>query len=189
MNAEQMVAKAHQPAATDYDIDPVLANMLYGVATMPANDRFVALMAMGREHGWVQLIGMMAEFIGLANSVAENAGLHAASLLVEFGLAHPYTAERINMPSILGALNGLQLVKGIDTSTVCHGCAFRRGSIANQSLCTTMDAEHCTSPGEEAFMCHENMDTNGNPTTGCRGFAQRRAANNAALRAEEARNA
>lgn len=188
MNAQQVVADEHRPAATDYDIDPELSNLLYGVATLPANDRFMALLAMGGKYGWVQLIGMMAEFIGLACSVADNAKEHAEALLIEFGV-HPHIAEKINMPSILGALNGLQLVKGIDTSTVCHGCAFRRGSIANQCLPTTMDAELCTSPGEEAFMCHEDMDEKGNPTAGCRGFAQRRAANNAALRAEEARNA
>lgn len=169
-------------AATDYAIKPELANLLYGVATLPAEDRRMALVAIGREHGAAALIDLFAQFIGLANSVASNASEHAQNLLVEMGQVHPYTAEKINMPSVLGALNGVQLVVGVDANKVCHGCAFRHGSIANQSLPTTMDAEQCSQPGEQTFMCHEDVDARGVPQSGCRGWAQQRAAANVAMR-------
>lgn len=174
---------AYPNAATDYSVDPDLAKVLYLLATLPAEQRFMELLRVGTKHGLDAAVRMIVEFIRLANSVAENARENAENLLVEFG-EHPHTAEKINMPSIMGALNGLKLVDGIDTAALCHGCVFRQGSIANQSLPTTMDAEWCSSPGENPFMCHENMDAKGNPTAGCRGFAQRRAANNAAQRAE-----
>ena len=162
-------------AATDYAIAPQDAELLYGIATLPAIERKHALMAFTYRAGPQVIFDLFAQFIGLANSVASNAHEHAGNLLTEFGV-HPHTAEKINMPSILGALNGLVLVPGIDPAPLCHGCAFRKGSIANQCWPTTMDTEHCSEPGEVAFMCHEDIDEKGNPTTGCRGFAQRRVA-------------
>lgn len=171
--------------ATDYEIRPELASLLYGVATLPFEDRVLALGAIGHKYGAQELVELFAQFIGLASSVAENAKEHAEDLLIVMGGVHPHTAEKINMPCVLGALNGLHLVEGIDTSTVCHGCAFRKGTIANQSWSTTMDAEGCTQPGDDPFLCHEDLDDKGLPTKGCRGFAQRRAANNAAQREAE----
>lgn len=171
--------------ATDYEIRPDLASLLYGVATMPFEERVLALGAIGHKYGARELLELFAQFIGLANSVAENAKEHAQDLLIVMGGVHPHTAEKINMPCVLGALNGLHLVEGIDTATVCHGCAFRKGAIANQCWSTTMEAEQCTTPGEANFMCHEDMDELGKPTKGCRGFAQRRSANNAVQREAE----
>lgn len=161
--------------AVDYDIGAQHAELLFGIATLPAVEREHALMAFTYRAGPQAIFDLFAQFIGLANSVALNAREQAESLLTEHGV-HPYTAEKINMPNILGALNGLVLVPGIDPAPLCHGCAFRKGSIANQCMPTTMDAELCSEPGEQPFMCHEDMDAQGNPTAGCRGFAQRRVA-------------
>ena len=166
-------------AYTDYALQPDMASLLYGIATLPADMRREAMTAIRHKYGGPVLDDLFAQFIGLASSVAANAQEHAEQLLIEFG-AHPYTAEKINMPNILGALNGLHLVEGVDTALICHGCAYRLGSVANQCLPTTMDADMCTQPGEVAFMCHAEMDVSGNPLKGCRGFAQRRAAMNAA---------
>lgn len=168
--------------ATDYDIAPEVATLLMGIALLPAAERRNALVYLGRQFGAGALIDAFAQFVGLANSVASNASEHAQNLLVEMGQVHPHTAEQINMPNIVGALQGLQLVPGIDPAPLCHGCAFRKGSIANQCFPTTLDAELCSQPHERPFMCHEDVDEQGKPKCACRGFAQARARNNAAER-------
>lgn len=167
--------------ATDYAIDPASAARLYRVALLPAAERRVALGSLYLQLGTTGFLDLMAQFIGLANSVAANANEQAQNLLAEHGV-HPYSAEKINMPTILGALIGAQLVSDVDPAALCHGCAFRLGSIANQSASTTGDAATCIQPGESIFMCHERLDEAGEPTTACRGWAQlRRLANHFAL--------
>ncbi len=159
--------------ATDYRMDAASAARLYRVALLPAGGRVAALRVMARELGAHVFVDLVAQFVGLANSVAANASEQAQNLLAEHGV-HPYTAEKINMPTVLGALIGMQLVEGIDADALCHGCAFRRGSIANQCQPTTIDAATCVQPGEPAFMCHERLDGAGQPEVACRGWAQLR---------------
>lgn len=78
-------------------------------------------------------------------------------------------------PTIFGALNGVVLAEGIDPAPLCPGCAFRQGTAANQIPSTTCDADFCSHPDEQPFMCHAGLDERGEPTRGCPGFAQLRA--------------
>lgn len=169
-------------SARDYSLTVQQAGELMAICSMPLPARLTALHGMVACHGCDGVVQLFAQFIGLANSVAANAKEQAEQLLVELGEVHPYTAEKINMPCVLGALQGARLVHGIDASNVCHGCAFRHGSIANQCLPTTLDADRCSEPGEHAFLCHEVISPSGEATQACKGFAQARRAAMQALR-------
>ncbi|HED4877306.1 TPA: hypothetical protein R4K21_003125 [Stenotrophomonas maltophilia] len=169
-------------SARDYSLTAQQAGELMAICSMPLPVRLTALHGMLADVGHDGVVRLFAQFIGLANSVAANAKDQAEQLLVELGEVHPYTAEKINMPCVLGALQGARLVHGIDASNVCHGCAFRHGSIANQCLPTTLDADRCSEPGEHAFLCHEVLSPCGEATQACRGFAQARRAATEALR-------
>jgi hypothetical protein len=94
-------------------------------------------------------------------------------LLIAEGGMHPHEAERVNLPTLFGAPNGVLLAQGVDQTKTCGGCAFRLGTCANQSPSTTCDADWC-SGGEDHFMCHEDLDEAGNPTRKCTGFTQAR---------------
>lgn len=80
-------------------------------------------------------------------------------------------AEDLNIPTLKGALFGIQLSDGVDQSVLCETCALRRGSIPNQCESTLNDLLY-TLDDEPHFMCHEGIDGNERPTTGCRGYAQ-----------------
>lgn len=175
----------HAGAAADHNIHPDLAKELRTIAAVPMDLRRPALRRLAEQIGNVAMIDLFGEFIGLANQVAYNACEQAKDLLVLQGHVWPHEAERVNMPCILGALNGIVLAAGIDPGPLCGGCAFRAGTVANQCLPTTEDADYCSTPGERPFLCHEAVDEHRNAISACRGFAQRRAALNAAERSAE----
>jgi len=169
-------------SARDYALTAQQAGELMAICSMPLPARQTALYGLVARDGFDGLVMLFAQFIGLANSVSANAKDQAEQLLVELGNVHPYTAEKINMPCVLGALQGSRLVHRVDASNLCHGCAFLRGSIANQCLPTTLDADLCSAPGEHTFLCHEVLSPSGEATQACKGFAQARRAATAALR-------
>ncbi|HEP1207465.1 TPA: hypothetical protein QEN11_22660 [Stenotrophomonas maltophilia] len=171
--------------ATDHNIHPDLAIELRAIAAVPMDLRRPALRRLAAKIGNAAMVDLFGEFIGLANQVARNAREQAEDLLLLQGHVWPHEAERVNMPCVLGALNGIVLAAGIDPSLLCGGCAFRAGTVANQCLPTTQDADYCSTPGERPFLCHEAVDERGNAISACRGFAQRRAALNAAERSTE----
>lgn len=171
--------------ATDHNIHPDLAMELRAIAAVPMDLRRPALRRLAARIGTRAMADLFGEFIGLANQVARNAREQAEAMLVLQGHVWPHEAERVNMPCVLGALNGLVLAAGIDPGPLCGGCAFRAGTVANQCLPTTEDADYCSSPGERPFLYHEAVDEHGNAISACRGFAQRRAALNAAERSTE----
>lgn len=88
-------------------------------------------------------------------------------VLIEHGM-HPYSAEKINLPSLFGAMNGVLLAAKVDPKGACHGCAYRLGTAANQSPCTSLDAEY-TLQNLDPFMCHADLDDKGEPTRPCVG--------------------
>ena len=159
-----------------YEISSANAAALRRMVSTPADARRQALNELAAQLGQEFFVDLFAQFIGLANQVVDNAREHAQAMLVAEGGVHPYTAEKINMPSLVGALQGVQLADGIDTASLCHGCAFRLGSIANTCDPTTSDADWCSQPNERPFMCHADLDAVGDPTQACKGFAQRRRA-------------
>ncbi len=162
-------------APVDYDIDPVVGQLLAAIAMQLFDERVVLLREFFGMKGAPSLIDVFAQFIGLANSVAANAREHAELIAIMNGM-HYISAEKINMPSIVGALMGLVIAAEISAEPLCHGCAYRRGSVANQCLPTVLDATDCVHPGEVSFMCHEGIGEDDQPVAACRGFAQQRAA-------------
>lgn len=178
------MAETVADSARDYALNAQQAGDLMAICVMPLPARQAALYGLVAQDGFDALVELFAHFIGLANSVSANAKDQAEQLLVALGDFHPYTAEKINMPCVLGALQGARLVRGIDASKLCHGCAFRHGSIANQCLPTALDADQCSEPGEHAFLCHEVLSPSGEATQACKGFTQARRAATAALRQE-----
>jgi hypothetical protein len=92
------------------------------------------------------------------------------TVFITEGNLHPHEAEKINLPTILGALQGRELAEGIEQDKLCSGCAFRIGAAANQCLSTTSDAHYCVEDSDH-FYCHINLDDKGEPTNACAGYA------------------
>jgi hypothetical protein len=122
-------------------------------------------------HGAGRLVEMFAQFIGMANAVVANcAEMSDMVLITECGV-HPDKFTGINLPTIVGACQGVLLASKCDPAGACHGCAYRLGSIANQSPITTDDAEHMVFD-PKGFMCHAHFDDQGEPTKVCVGHAK-----------------
>lgn len=159
--------------ATEYALTEDQASWLAGLVQFPQEMRAEVLSAMLEREGPQAIVSAFAGFIGLANSVAEN----CADWLWLAGMVHgdlsAYEAEKINCPTIFGALMGVRLAKH-GCKDACAGCAFRLGSPANQSPSTTDDADWCGHPGEQPFMCHEDLDAKGQPTKICQGWLRLR---------------
>jgi hypothetical protein len=157
--------------STDYEISPRDAAELKGVALLPLEFRLALLRTYFEERGADAVISLFANFIGLANSVIEN---NKDALwvfgIIEAGM-NDRQADDVNYASIFGALQGIELASKVDQRKTCHGCAFRLGSLANQSPSTTSDVYWCLG-GDDRFMCHEHFDEEGNPTVPCGGHAQ-----------------
>lgn len=110
-----------------------------------------------------------------AASCDETLYLH----LVTVGEMHPYTVEKLNMPSFLGAIHGISLAKKAPNQLIlCESCAYKCGTLANSSKATQADlsyAKEC----QEIFYCHQEIENLENPTEEdkkrirpCRGWAQ-----------------
>lgn len=163
------------PENTDYSFLPSEAKELMGIAELPHEYRRQLLRKFAKEHTLMALADLFSRFIGMANSVvANNREMLEMYLISEQGM-HPYTAEKINLPTIFGALQGCTLVEGIDQTKTCETCAFRLGTPPNQSPVTTTDADWVMSEKDTQFMCHHDMDEHGNPTRKCTGYTQRMA--------------
>lgn len=147
------------------------AEYLAAVTLMPTDMRFELLQRYRKENGQDALLNLFVEFIGLANSVEQNSCERIQSVAVEYLKMPQVDAERLNLPTIFGALDGSGLAVESPTKGMCGGCAFRRGSIANQCLNTVFDAKEAIQSKDEMFMCHENGCSGGNATKLCAGFA------------------
>ena len=161
--------------ATDYTMTSRDANELKGVVLLPFEFRQKLLAKYAADHGADALIDLFANFIGMANQAVENS--HEALWLLGIikGGMNDRDAEKINSSSLFGALQGVELANRVDQAKTCEGCAFRLGTLANQSPSTTTDAQWCADGvGMEGdrFMCHEGMGENDEPTRPCAGFAQ-----------------
>ncbi|OWK34652.1 hypothetical protein FRUB_10623 [Fimbriiglobus ruber] len=146
-----------------------MAKDLMGAVQFPNDIRLEVLQAMQRRLGSDATLALFSQFIGMANSVVANC--HEALevfLIVEKGW-HPHEAEKLNFPTLFGALNGIKLAQGVNQQKTCHGCACRLGSLANQSPATTCDVDYCLA-GDDKFWCHEELNDDGTPTKRCIGF-------------------
>lgn len=170
-------ARAGDALIGEYEIGHAALDALMGAAVLPVAIRRTILDRLLSDLGREGFVDAFANFIGLANSVVANNREMIEVILLTEGRMYPAQAEKANLPTIFGALNGLKIAAGIDPAKTCAGCAFRVGTPANQSPSTTVDAEWCGHPGESDFMCHmEGLDERGEPTEGCAGWAQLRAA-------------
>lgn len=154
-----------------YKLSPTQAAFLSGLVAMSPEERRDALFKFfpGTHPG---LAEMVCEFIGLAASVPESCREMVELILITEGRMHPHSAEKVNLPTVLGALQGVALAAGVDQSKLCEGCAFRIGTPANQSPSTTEDAHYCLGENPH-FMCHMELDSRGEPTKACAGYAIR----------------
>lgn len=157
--------------ADDYSMSIEDAQELLGTVCLPFDIRQKLIGRYYKEHGLLALVNLFAQFIGMANSVVVNNREMAELILISQGGMWPQEAERANLPTIFGALNGVLLASKVDQGKMCEGCAFRLGTPANQSPITAIDAGHCLSEGVN-FLCHDVED--GQPKRLCRGFARAR---------------
>ena len=102
----------------------------------------------------------------MANSVASSCAEKSDQVLIEECGVHPDKFNSVNLPTLIGACQGVTIASKCDTAGACHGCAYRPGSIANQSPITTCDAEFMAHD-KKGFMCHAYLDGDGEPAKFC----------------------
>ena len=89
-----------------------------------------------------------------------------------------------NLPSEAGAAAGAELARLVESDLAraresgapapCVECAFVKGTQANRSGATVMDAVKCVLEGEP-FFCHLGLKDEDEPTSLCRGYLAARA--------------
>ncbi|WP_150296404.1 hypothetical protein [Pseudomonas extremaustralis] len=147
------------------------ASNLAGMAHLDLAGRRSALEAYLQIHGQRRLVEFTPQLIGMANSVAENCAEMSDQVLIEECGVHPDKFTSVNLPTLIGACQGVMIASKCDPAGACHGCAYRLGSIANQSPITTCDAEFMAHD-RKGFMCHAHLDAEGEPTKVCVGHAK-----------------
>lgn len=140
-------------ANCEYSMSRDDATDLAGIAQFDLAMRREALTSYLQQNGSQRLVELLAQFIGMANSVAENCKEMSDQVLIEECGVHPDKFESVNLPTIIGACQGVMIANKCDPVGACHGCAYRLGSIANQSPITTCDAEFMAHD-QKGFMCH-----------------------------------
>ncbi|AZE95187.1 hypothetical protein C4J96_3072 [Pseudomonas orientalis] len=159
------------PANCEYSMSRSDAQDLAGIAQLDLPMRRQALTKYLQLNGSQRLVEFMAQLIGMANSVASNcAEMSDQVLIIECGV-HPDKFTGVNLPTIIGACQGVMIANKCDPAGACHGCAYRLGSIANQSPITTCDAEFMAHD-PKGFLCHAHLDGDGEPTKVCVGHAK-----------------
>lgn len=156
---------------TAYSLTPEQATEVAALAESAVDERIARLTRYAGEHGAAAVIELLAQVIGMANSVAENARQMTDLVLIsELGM-HPDRFDSINLPTLVGACQGVLLAAQCDPEGACAGCAYRLGTMANQSPIATTDAAYM-SFDQRGFMCHAETDEHGEPTKVCVGHAK-----------------
>lgn len=159
------------PANCEYSMTRSDAIDLAGIAQLDLSMRREALTSYLQTNGLQRLVELLAQFIGMANAVAENCAEMSDQVLIEECGVHPDKFTSVNLPTIIGACQGVLIASKCDPKGACHGCAYRLGSIANQSPITTCDVEFIAHD-RKGFMCHAHLDERGEPTKVCVGHAK-----------------
>lgn len=158
------------PANCEYSMSTDDALLIAGMSQYDLETRRDMVGAVLVTEGAGRLVEMLAQLIGMANSVAENgAAMSDQVLIVECGV-HPDKFDSVNLPTIIGACQGVLIASKCDPAGACHGCAYRLGSVANQSPIATCDAEFMAHD-HKGFMCHAYLDED-RPTRVCVGHAK-----------------
>ena len=158
-------------ANSEYSMTPSDAADLAGIAQLHLSMRREALTCYLQRYGSQRLVEFTAQLIGMANSVAENCADMSDQVLIQECGVHPDKFTSVNLPTLIGACQGVMIANKCDPAGACHGCAYRLGSIANQSPITTCDAEFMAHD-RKGFMCHSHLDAEGEPTKVCVGHAK-----------------
>jgi hypothetical protein len=158
-------------ANAEYSMTPADATDLMEFAQLDLPKRREALGRYAQQHGPERLVEMFAQFIGMANSVAANCSEMSDIVLITECGVHPDKFDSVNLPTIIGACQGVLLAGKCDPTGTCYGCAYRLGSIANQSPIATSDADHMAFD-QKGFMCHADLDESGDPIKVCVGHAK-----------------
>ncbi|WP_313043239.1 hypothetical protein [Acinetobacter sp.] len=152
------------------DQDSDLLIELLGVSQ---NERLARIRQLFVEHSKDEVLSVLNAFIEISSQFS-NACLDAVNVHLAIEGDYIYT-DRLNMPSLVGALKGAKLLKHIDDPTkVCKGCAYRIGTMANCSEVTLPEVEICLADGF-VFFCHENInehDIDHKSLKACKGYAQ-----------------
>jgi hypothetical protein len=157
----------------EYQLDAADAESLKGMVVVPLGFRRAAIELYLNKHGLDATLNLFEQSLGMANSVLQNCREMSEMLMVEHCDMHPYAAENINLPTMLGAHMGAALNHKCQPEPrgMCHGCAYRLGSIANQCEPTTIDADQMIYDSK-GFMCHADLNERGQPTKVCAGHAK-----------------
>ncbi|WP_342649149.1 hypothetical protein [Pseudomonas sp. REB1044] len=159
------------PENTEYSMTPDDALLVAGIGQHALAARRAMIQALLDQYGSEKLVEILAQFIGMANSVAANCAEMSDMVLIHECGVHPDKFSSVNLPTIFGACQGVQIASKCDPAGACHGCAYRLGSIANQSPITTSDAEFMAHD-RKGFMCHADLDEQGEPLRVCVGHAK-----------------
>lgn len=108
--------------------------------------------------------------LGMANSVVQNCQKAAELFVSKNTDVHPYITAQMNLPTMLGAcmIASLNAKCHLLPSGACHGCAYRIGSVANQSESATDNAAYALID-RAGFMCHVELDNEDEPVRACEG--------------------
>lgn len=156
---------------TDYVLTPLQASYLSRCSKSSPEERKRLLEDYRATHGTEQLVDLFTQFVGMANSVVENCRQMTDLVLITECGVHPDRFDSLNLPTIIGACQGIELAAGCDPAGACDGCAYRLGSIANQSPMATSDAAFMAF-NQKGFMCHAETDDRDNPVRVCVGHAK-----------------
>jgi hypothetical protein len=161
--------------ACDYKISAKDADELKDICGLPHEFRLMRLKQLFA-HNPIRALELFSQFIGLSNSVVANHREMCEEILIKDGHMWPQSAEKANLPTIFGALNGIGIAATVNQRKTCHACAFRLGTCANQSPSTTCAVDWAINCNER-FMCHLELDESGEPTKVCAGYKQLAVAN------------
>lgn len=123
------------------------------------------------EHGAAGLVGLFFEFVEVAKRLERGQREWMERECEYLGLVAPGQGMDMNLPTVAGAVAGLEFAVEPAVAGMCVGCAFRLGSGANQSLSTVTDAEACVRDGR-LFLCHEVVDGSGRAVRACSGWVE-----------------
>lgn len=154
----------------DYKLSLADADELKGICLLPHEFRRKRLLQLFERHPQ-RAIELFSQFIGLANSVVSNNREMIEEYLIVECKEWPQSAEKINLPTIFGALNGIAIAAKVDQRKTCTGCAYRKGTPANQSPSTTCDVQF-VEENDDKFMCHLDLDEHMEPKRICAGYKQ-----------------
>lgn len=152
--------------ATDHEITREEANTLKGIAGLPREIRIEALTKLMPPE---RMLSLAADLIGLGNQLNASTREFLEFYLVIEGKEDPHAVEKINLPTVFGALNGIEIaVKPV--RGMCNGCAFRQRTPANQSPITSFDAADSVRGAiSQDFMCHMRPNKHGECLVPCFG--------------------